>query len=73
MLWKMGDDYAPEVLCDFLTAGADEAIIEILRRLPGYLREPMVSGLAPLFRRESAAVQAALRDLLLQAARWPRA
>ena len=48
MLWKMGDDYAPEVLRDFLAAGTDEAVVEILRRLPGYLREPTVlSGLAP--------------------------
>ena len=67
MLWKMGDDYAPEVLRDLVASGSDEAAGDVLRRLPGNLREPMVSALAPLFRRESAAVQGALRDLLLKA------
>jgi len=66
MLWKMGDDYAPEVLRDLISTGSDEAIVDVLRRLQGNLREPMVSALSPLFRRESEAVQAALRELLLQ-------
>ena len=66
MLWKMGDDYATEVLRDFLQTGVDDSVVEILRGLQGSLREPMLSGLAPLFQRPSPAVQAALRDLLLQ-------
>jgi class 3 adenylate cyclase/HEAT repeat protein len=66
MLWKMGDDYAPEVLRDFLATAADENVIEILRGLQGSLREPMLSGLAPLFQRPGQAVQTALRDLVLQ-------
>ena len=64
MLWKMGDDYAAEVLRDFLS-GADETAADILRRLPGALREPLLSGLAPLFRRDGADLQYALRELLL--------
>jgi len=66
MLWKMGDDYAPEVLRDLITTGSDEAAGDVLRRLQGNLREPMVSALAPLFHRGNAAVQGALRDLLLK-------
>jgi class 3 adenylate cyclase len=66
MLWKMGDDYAPEVLRDFLATAGDDCVIEILRALQGYLREPVLSGLAPLFQRPSPAVQSALRDLVLQ-------
>ncbi len=66
MLWKMGDDYAPEVLRDFLASGSDDAVADILRRLQGVLHEPLVSGLSVLFTRENGAVQAALRELLLQ-------
>jgi class 3 adenylate cyclase len=66
MLWKMGDDYAPEVLRDFFSTAADDVVVEILRGLQGSLREPMLSGLAPLFQRPSQAVQGALRDLVLQ-------
>jgi len=65
MLWKLGDDYAPEVLRDFLSSGAEEATIEILRGLQGALREPLPASLAPLLSRGSAPLQAALRDLLL--------
>ncbi len=66
MLWKMGDDYAPEVLRDLMSSGSDEVVSDVLRRLPGSLREPVVSALSGLFRRESAAVQEALRELLLK-------
>ncbi|HUJ73885.1 MAG TPA: adenylate/guanylate cyclase domain-containing protein, partial [bacterium] len=66
MLWKLGDDYAPEVLKDFLAKGQDEDVVALLRGLQGSLREPVLSGLAPLFARPAAAVQAALRDLVLQ-------
>jgi len=68
MLWTMGDDYALEVLRDFLATGTDDGTIEILRRLAGNLREPLVTALGPLFARPGAPLHAALRDLLLQAA-----
>jgi len=66
MLWKMGDDYAAEVVRDFLAGAPDDAAVEMLRALQGSLREPLLSGLAPLFKRPGAAVQSALRDVLLQ-------
>jgi class 3 adenylate cyclase len=65
MLWKMGDDYASEVLGDLFTSGGDEVVAEVLHRLQGSLREPLVSGLLSLFHRESAVVHEALRELLL--------
>jgi class 3 adenylate cyclase len=64
MLWKLGDDYAAPVLRDFLAEAGDDAAVEILRGLQGWLREPLVAGLGPLFRRESETVHAALRELL---------
>ncbi len=65
MLWKLGDDYASEVLRDFLSSGSEDATIEILRGLEGAVREPLPASLAPLLSRGSAPLQAALRDLLL--------
>ncbi|MGA2975270.1 MAG: adenylate/guanylate cyclase domain-containing protein [Spirochaetia bacterium] len=65
MLWKMGDPYAVEVLRDQLSAGSEEGIVDILRRLRGCLREPLASALEPLLSRDSALIQAELRDLLL--------
>jgi class 3 adenylate cyclase/HEAT repeat protein/Arc/MetJ family transcription regulator len=65
MLWKMNDDYAAEVLRDFLATGSEEAVTAILRRVSANLREPLLSGLAPLFRRDSAVVQEALREALV--------
>ncbi len=67
MLWTLADDYAAEVLRDFLTSGRDDSTVDVLRRLPGTPREPLLSGLAPLFQRESQAVQEGLRDFLLRA------
>src|SRR5271157_438580 len=65
MLWKMNDDYATEVLRDFLATGSEEAVTTILRRVSANLREPLLSGLAPLFRRDSVVVQEALREALV--------
>ena len=63
MLWKMGDDYAPEVLRDFLSAGSDEAIVDILRAAPGSApRALSCRARAPASAGERR-VQAALRDL----------
>ena len=67
MLWKMGDDYAPEVLRDFLASGDGDGDVEILTRLPGVLREPLLPSLAALLPRGSAPLQEALRELLLSA------
>jgi|GEM_PF-1931408 len=65
MLWALGDDYASEVLRDFLSSGAEDGTIEILRGLQGAVREPLPAALAPLLSRGSAPLQAALRELLL--------
>ncbi|HEY9593386.1 MAG TPA: adenylate/guanylate cyclase domain-containing protein, partial [Spirochaetia bacterium] len=65
ILWKMGDDYALEVLRDFLSAGSDEDAAAMLRHLSGYVRESLFPSLAVLLVREAASVQSALRDLLL--------
>ncbi len=65
ILWKMGDDYALEVLRDFLRAGLDDVVADILRRLSGYVREPLLAPLFDLASRDSAPVHSALRDLLL--------
>ena len=65
MLWALGDDYASEVLRDFLSSGAEDGTIEILRGLEGAVREPLPAALAPLLSRGSAPLQAALRELLL--------
>ena len=65
MLWALGDDYASEVLRDFLRSGAEDGTIEILRGLQGAVREPLPAALAPLLSRGSAPLQAALRELLL--------
>jgi class 3 adenylate cyclase/HEAT repeat protein len=65
MLWKMGDDYAPEVLRDFLASGAEADTIEVLKRLKGVLREPLLPSLASLLPRGSVPLQEALRELLL--------
>jgi class 3 adenylate cyclase len=66
MLWKLGDDYAPEVLRDFLGAGTEESAIEVLQGLRGSLAEPLLPALAPLFAKPSATLHGALRDVLLQ-------
>ena len=65
ILWKMGDDYAPEVLRDFLSSGSEAEIVEILNRLSGALREPLLPSLAALVPRGSALLHEALRSLLL--------
>jgi adenylate cyclase len=67
MLWKMGDNYALEVLRDFLANGTEEGAVEILRRLQGNLCESLVTTLSPLFSRDCAPLQEALRDLLISA------
>jgi class 3 adenylate cyclase len=65
MLWKMGDDYAAEVLRDFLHGQEEKDAVEILRRLKGTLRGELLPSLAGLIARDSAPLQEALRELLL--------
>ncbi|HVO40883.1 MAG TPA: adenylate/guanylate cyclase domain-containing protein [Spirochaetia bacterium] len=65
LLWKLGDDYAPEVLRDFLSTGSAEDRAATLRGLIGSLRVPLLPDIAPLLSSDSAVVHDALRDLLL--------
>jgi class 3 adenylate cyclase len=68
MLWKLGDEYALEVLRDFLSSGGDGTTLELLRRLRGWLRPELVPALEPLAAAGSPDVHAALRDLLAASA-----
>jgi len=65
MLYKLGDDYAPKVLNDFLSSGTEEVVVEILHRLQGALREALLPSVAALLGSGSMAIQAALRELVL--------
>jgi class 3 adenylate cyclase len=65
ILWKMGDDYALEVLRDFLRDSTDDIAADILRRLAGCIREPLLAPLFDLAARDSAPAHSALRDVLL--------
>jgi hypothetical protein len=65
MLWKLGDDYAAEVLRDFLNGGSETEVVEMLLRLKGTLRAELVPSVCGLLAREGAPLQEALRDLLL--------
>jgi class 3 adenylate cyclase len=67
ILWKMGDDDSPQVVGDFLTTGTEAQTVEVLHRLRGTLREPILPAVCRLLPRGSASVQEALRDLLLDA------
>ncbi|HTP58778.1 MAG TPA: hypothetical protein VMM82_07665, partial [Spirochaetia bacterium] len=51
LLWRLGDDYAPEVMRDFLSTGTLEERAETLRALKGHLRAqllPFLSSLMPV-------------------------
>ena len=67
LLWRLGDDYAPEVMRDFLSTGSAEEKAETLRSLKGLLRATLLPSLAPLLASESPLVQEPLRELLLGA------
>jgi class 3 adenylate cyclase len=67
LLWRMGDDYAPEVMRDFLSAGTPEERTDTLRGLKGLLRAQLLPLLSPLLAAESPLIQEALRELLLGA------
>ncbi|HTU01726.1 MAG TPA: adenylate/guanylate cyclase domain-containing protein [Candidatus Sulfotelmatobacter sp.] len=73
LLWRLGDDYAPEVMRDFLSTGSAEEVAETLRSLQGILRPSLLQSLAPLLASESPHVQEALRELLLAASEEQRA
>ena len=64
VLLKMGDSYAVEVLRDLLAAGPDAAAVPMIGGLRGYVKGPVAELVAALLPRDSAAVQAAVRDLL---------
>ncbi len=65
LLWKLGDDYAPEVIKDFLSEGSPEERAETLRALAGTVRAPLLPDIAPLLSSDSLVIQDALRDVLL--------
>ena len=65
MLHKLGDDYAPKVLNDFLSSGAEPSVVDILHRLQGTRFETLLPSLGKLLVTDSSAVHEALRDLLL--------
>ena len=67
LLWRLDDDYAPEVMRDFLSNGSAEEKAETLRSLKGLLRATLLPSLAPLLPSESPLVQEPLRELLLGA------
>ncbi len=67
LLWRLGDDYAPEVLRDFLSSGALEERAETLRGLKGLLRPQLLPFLAPLLASEAPFIHEPLRELLLGA------
>jgi len=67
LLWRLGDDYAPEVIRDFLSSGTLEERSETLRGLTGLLRAQLLPFLAPLLAAESPLIHGPLRDLLLSA------
>ena len=73
ILWRLGDDYAAEVMRDFLSTGTVEERAETLRSLTGHLRSQLLPFLAPLLTAESALVHGPLRELLLGASEDLRA
>jgi len=73
LLWRLGDDYAPEVIRDFLSSGTVEDRAETLRALKGNLRAQLLPFLAPLLTADSPAIQEPLRELLLGASEDLRA
>jgi class 3 adenylate cyclase len=64
MLYKLGDDYAPKVLNDFLSSDGDETVVDVLRRLIGALKETLLPSLGALLPGASTPVQETLRALL---------
>jgi class 3 adenylate cyclase len=67
MLYKLEDDYAPQVLADLLSAGPGEVALDILRRVRGALREALLPPLGALLPSAAPAVHQALRELLVAA------
>jgi class 3 adenylate cyclase len=67
LLWRLGDDYAPEVIRDFLSTGAPEERAGTLRALKGQLRSQLLPFLAPLLAVDDSGIQEPLRELLLGA------
>jgi class 3 adenylate cyclase len=73
LLWRLGDDYAPEVMRDFLSTGTLEERMGTLRALKGHLRGQLLPQLGPLMAVDNPGVQEPLRELLLGASEDLRA
>ncbi|HET6485771.1 MAG TPA: adenylate/guanylate cyclase domain-containing protein [Spirochaetia bacterium] len=67
LLWRLGDDYAQQLLRDLSRRGGLEQRTELVRGLKGFVTEEMAELLAPLARVESSSLQEVLRDTLLGA------
>jgi class 3 adenylate cyclase len=65
-LYRIGDDYAVKVLQDIVRKGSDEEKAELTRSLKGALKPDLVPVIGALLAEESAAVQQALRETLLE-------
>ncbi len=64
LLWRLGDDYALEVLREQLAHGDNELRIRIVQALEGAVSAALVPALQPLLRLENAGLQEALRATL---------
>jgi len=71
MLWKLGDEYALEVLRDFLSTDGDDTAVDILRRLQSVIRPSLLDVFSQLLPREGAPLQGALRACILPLDRGP--
>jgi class 3 adenylate cyclase/HEAT repeat protein len=70
LLWKLGDDYAPQLLKEFLAGGSSSEIGLILQGLQGSLQDFLVRNFMPLpclLHSEHAGVHEVLRQTLLSA------
>jgi class 3 adenylate cyclase/HEAT repeat protein len=67
LLWRLRDDYAPQVMKDFLSTGTADEIAETLRALKGLLGAEILPSLAPLLASDTAVIHEPLRELLLGA------
>jgi class 3 adenylate cyclase/predicted transcriptional regulator len=65
-LYRIGDDYAVKVLQDIVRKASDEEKAELTRSLKGALKPDLLPVIGTLLIDESAAVQQALRETLLE-------
>lgn len=67
LLWRLGDDYAPKLLMEFLSSKEAEEKTAILRGLHAALSSEIVPALLPLLKSDHSGIQEALREVLLSA------